>query len=365
MQYIGAMAKPTSALDYLARPGKYPPGCVAVLFGDEAFLKRQVLTGLKEQVLSGDDAEFSVTVLDGRSAALRDALDALATRALFGGGQHLVIVEDGDEFVSRNRAALEDYVARPSGGSVLVLEVKQWPSTTRLAKALSETGLQVECKFPPPARLLKWLAVWSKNQHEAALDPEAAELLCETVEPDVGLLDQELAKLAAAAGPGGTITPQLVRQSVGGWRAQTAWQMLDEALAGETSAALSQLDRLLAAGEAPIAILAQIGSSLRRFAAATRLIEQAEHARRRITLRDALATAGMKPFLLGKAEEQLRRLGRARAGRLFGWLLDADLALKGQSSSPARARLVLEQLIVRLSNAQASVSVGQPRAVGR
>ncbi len=356
------MSKPVSALDYLARPGKYPTGAVTVLFGDEGFLKRHALGRLKEQVLAGDDAEFSVTLFDGRTAVLLDVLDALSTRALFGGGQHLVIVEDADEFVSQNRPALEAYVAKPRSGSVLVMDVKLWPSTTRLAKALSASGLQIECKFPPPARLLKWLGSWSQSHHHATLEPSAAEMLLETVEADLGLLDGELAKLAAVAGPDGTITPELVRQSVGGWRAQTAWQMLDEALAGDTRAALVQLDRLLLSGEVPIALLAQISSSLRRFAAATRLIEQAEQARRRITLRDALAGAGIKPFLLGKAEGQLRGLGRGRAGQLYGWLLEADLALKGTSSSPPRARWVLEQLIVRISSRATTVATNSRSA---
>jgi DNA polymerase III delta subunit len=110
-----------------------------------------------------------------------------------------------------------------------------------------------------------------------------------------------------------------------------------------------QLDRLLLAGEAPVALLAQISASLRLLAAAARIVVQAETARRAISLRQALQQAGVKPFLLGKIEPQLRKLGRTRAGQLYRWLLEADLALKGSSSSPARSRLVLETLIVRLS----------------
>ena len=43
----------------------------------------------------------------------RDVLDELSTMALFGGGRRMVIVEDADDFVSRYRASLEDYAARP------------------------------------------------------------------------------------------------------------------------------------------------------------------------------------------------------------------------------------------------------------
>jgi DNA polymerase-3 subunit delta len=349
MEYIGFMSKPVDGLDYLAHPAKHPASGVCVLFGDESFLKRHVLAALKEQVLSGEDAEFSVAVLSGREAELREVSDALATRALFGGGRHVVIVEEADEFVSENRSALELYVVRPKAASLLVLEVKTWPSTTRLYKALAETGLQIECKFPPPARALKWLAGWCQQKHQASLEPAAAELMLESVEQEMGLLDQELAKLASLAGQGGTITASMVHNVVGGWRAKTAWDMLDATLAGDTRTALVQLDRLLLSGEVPIALLGQISASLRRFAAATRLVEQAEATRRPITLRQALEQAGLKPFLLGKAEGQLRQLGRTRASQLYHWLLNADLALKGTSSSPIRSRLVLEELIVRLS----------------
>lgn len=358
------MSKPVEALDYVAHPGKHPASGVCALFGDESFLKRQVLGVLKEHVLSGDDAEFSVTVLDGREVTLRDVNDALATRALFGGGRHLVIVDEADDFVSANRPALEDYVAHPKSGSLLVLDVKLWASTTRLYKALAETGLQIECKFPPPAKVLKWLVHRAERQHQARLEPVAAETLLEIVEPDLGLLDQELAKLAALAGVDGTITAKLVREAVGGWRAQKAWDMLDAALAGDASGALVQLERLLLAGEVPIALLAQISASLRRFAAAARLVEQAESARRPISLRQALDQAGFKPFVLGKAEGQLCHLGRARASQIYRWLLEADLALKGSSSAPARARLVMETLITRLAAASAGPT-GRPQPASR
>lgn len=354
------MPKPLDALDYLAHPAKHPAPSICVLFGDEPLLKRYALSELKEHVLSGDDAEFSVTTLSGRDAQLRDVRDALATRALFGGGRHLVVVDEADEFVSRHRSELESYVAKPTGGSVLVLDVKLWPATTRLYKALAESGLQIECKFPAPAKLLKWLVSHAKKAHQAELEPAAAELLAETLEPELGLFDQELAKLAAMAVGQGPITTKMVKEAVAGWRVQTAWDMLDAALAGETATALLQLERLLLAGEAPIALMGQISSSLRRLAAATQLIEQGEARRRSVSLRQALEQAGAKPFLLGKLETQMRRLGRRRAAHLYRWLLDADLALKGTSSSPARARTVLEQLLVRISASTSAPGAKSP-----
>ncbi len=340
-------AKPIPALDYLAQPDKYPPQPVCAVFGDEPFLRHQVIGCLRTAVLGGGDGDFSLSTFEGRGASFRDVHEVLSTVAMFGGGKRLVVVEEADDFVTRCRTPLEDYVARPSRSGVLVLDLDSLPSNTRLYKSIAAGGLLIDGGTPAPARLCKWLVEWAKQRHHVQLPQAAAEMLVELVGPELGLLDQELARLALLAGDDKKIAPELVSRSVGGWRAKTTWEMLDAALDGNVREALLQVDRLLAAGEQPLGLLGQISASLRRFAAATRLVIQAEAARRRVNVREALEQAGIRSFVLQKAERQLRLLGRHRGDQLYRWLLQADLDLKGESTMPPR--LVLEQLIVRLA----------------
>jgi DNA polymerase-3 subunit delta len=348
------------AVDYLADPAAHPPAAVCVLFGDEALLARHALEALRRLVLGEGDGEFSLTRFEGDETPLRDVLDELATVGLFGGGRRLVVVDQADGFVSQHRGELEDYVARPQAANVLALSVASWPSNTRLAKAVASSGLAIECKAPAEAQLPRWLAAWAGSRHGLTLPLESAEAMVEAIGPELGLLDQELAKLAGVVGDTGRVTLELVEEYVAGWRVKTAWSMLDAALDGQTGEALAQLDRLVQSGENPIGILAQIAATLRRLAAATRVIEQAEAEGRRLTLRAALERAEVKPFALGRAEGQLRRLGRKRAGGLYAALLEADLALKGASSAPARARIVLERLVACLAAPQDRLAVAEP-----
>ena len=345
------MAKVTDALDYLAKPPDYPPRPVCVVFGDEDFLCRRVVIRLRKEVLGDDDAGFSLSTFEGRDARLPDVLGELETVAMFGEGRRMVVVEGADDFIKNFRPELEDYASDPSESGVLVLVPKTWPSNTRLYKLLAKRGLSVKCAAPTTARLGSWLRTWAKQTHGVKLDPAAAQMLVELVGPELGLLDQELAKLSISAAKGKAISSELVGQMVGTWRTKTAWQMLEAALAGNVGEALGQLDRLLLAGEHPVAILAQISSTLRRFAAATRIILQEEAAGRRPVLRQALEAAGVKPFVLDRSQRELRRLGRHRGARLYRWLLDADLDLKGNSAVPPR--LIIERLIVRISAAEA------------
>src|SRR5688500_6410862 len=156
------------ALGYLAHPDKHPARPVCAVFGDEPFLKLQVLAQLRRQVLAGDDGEFSYRGFIGEEIEdLRAVFDEMGTVALFGGGQRLVVVNDADPFVTKNRAALERYVAIPKTTGMLVLELTKWPNNTRLYKAVAETGLSIDCKTPPPGEVMKWLRARAQSEHNA------------------------------------------------------------------------------------------------------------------------------------------------------------------------------------------------------
>ena len=362
------MSNTIHAFDFLARPAESVPP-VVVLFGGESFLKRLATRLLRHAIVGDDDAPF--TSLEGATAEWRDVIDELSTMSLFGGDRRLVIVEAADKFVTKERGRLEAYVEKPRSSGVLILDVGTWAGNTKLYKAVDKTGLQVDCRAPEKAagnrkvldeaRIRKWLIAWTKEQHNAKLESTAAEQLLEIIGPEFGLLDQGLSKLALFAGEGGKIDVQMVRDVVGGWRAQSTWDLIDAAADGDAGEALKQLDRLLQAGEHPVALFSQISWSLRRFAAATRIYQEAERAKHRIAIRDALIQAGIPTWNkkgLERAELQLKQLGRGRAGRIYQWLLETDLALKGSHSNPHRARFALERLFLLMAKGVTAASVG-------
>lgn len=352
-------------LDYLKAP--LPVAPVSVVFGEDAFLQRQVLQvwsrllfGSAEQGGEGGAepdpgaVDLCTQEFQGNTADLAQVLDGLATRSLFGPSRRLLIIQEADPFVSKHRPALEKYAAHPQPRSVLALVVRTWPSTTRLYKQVASDGLSVDCKVPSGEKLLGWLRGWSESQFKTKLLREAGELLLESVGPEPGLLHQELAKLSLVAGSTG-ITTEIVERFAGGWRVKTVWSMLDTALQGRSAEALAELGKLIESGEAPIAILAQVSSSLRKLHAATRHLERSEVVGPKVPLRSALQAVGVKPFVLEKSEQQLRHLGRRRAGQLGALLLQCDLALKGPSSAPVRARQALETFVLTLSAPQVSL----------
>lgn len=356
MAKSAANAGVVDALAFLSYPNKHPAAAVCAVFGDDSYLKFEVMAALRHQLLGGEGDEFGLTTFSGGEVQLRDVHDALATRSLFGVGRRLVIVEEADPFVSEHRAELEDYVARLAQG-VLVLEVKTWPANTRLAKAVAASGLAIRCNAPNERQMKSWLTQRAKAVDDVRLESAAADALLDLVPPELGILVQEIAKLALVVGADKVIDVKLVRENVGGWRTRATWDMVDAAADGRAEEALFQLDRLIASGEKPQGLLPQIASSLRRFATAIELIEASEADGRGLPPRAALAQAGILPFKLGDAERQLRQIGRQRGKQITRWLLAADLAVKSYNSADDRARIELERLIVRLLKGTARVFV--------
>lgn len=322
------------------------------VYGDDDYLRRESLLRLR----GGQQAE----TFTGKEAEWRDVHDALTMVSLFGDDADIVVVEEADSFVSEYRDKLEGWVAQPDARRTLVLEVRTWPKNTRLAKAVDKAGLAIDCGIPSDnkggglSKFTKaakaWLTQRAKSMHQCTLEASACDRLFDLLPLSLGLMDQEVAKLSLLADDA-RVDADLVDAHVGDWRTRQTWDMIDAMVEGRAADALYQLDKLIAAGEAPIAILAQVAYTLRKFATASRLIEQTGAAGKRIYFPQIMQQAGFWKNKIDDATRQLKAIGRARAVMLATWLLEMDLAMKGHNSTDPAARLELERLIARLSTA--------------
>ena len=136
--------------------------------------------------------------------------------------------------------------------------------------------------------------------------------------------------------------------------------MVDAAAGGDTRRAIAELGDIITSGENPIGIAAQIATSLRRLSTAARLLAMPAGAGRPVGVEQALRESGVAawPKALAQAKESLAQLGSRRARRLPAWLLDVDLALKGEASRGLRARLALERLFCKMTRG------GDPAGLG-
>lgn len=341
-------------MDFLDRKRKPAIPAVVVAFGDEEFLRRQAMLAVRTAIVGEEPSDFVFSEYEGDTARLADVRDDLFTPP-FLGERRLVLVEDADRFVTQFREPLLEVVRNPSPSGVLMLDVRTWTASTKLAKAVEAGGLAIECKAPQAWHAPGWCVEWCVGRHGKRLAKPAAEWLVELVGPNLGLLDQELAKLAAFAGANEEIALDDVRRLVAGTRTESVFRLLDAALDGELSAALDPLDRLLLAGEQPVGLVAVLGAQLRRLTRAAR-----EHLAGK-PLDAALRDAGVPPFAVQKSAAQLRHLGRERLRRMYRTLLKADLDMRGEGALPPRT--ILERLLAEV--ARGEKKTGAPVSGGR
>jgi DNA polymerase-3 subunit delta len=326
------------AFEFLKDPSVAAGKSLCAVFGDDSYLRREVLDAMIGSLLGGPVDDLAVTRFVGDRAGLTDVLDELRTLP-FLVKRRVVIVEEADKFVTAHRKELEAFADRPPTPGALILSVKTWPGNTRLAKAFVKVGLPVECKTPDERELPTWLVQIAKTRSRAKLQPEAASLLLELVGPEIGLLVSEVEKLAVYVGDYKEIGREDVIRMVGAGRVETIWRTVDAMTTGQSARALADLDKLMDSGEHPVGLLAGITSTLRKLHHAGQL-RRAKH-----DLEDASRQAGL--FNSKLTGQQHAHLGPARVDRLPAMLLQADLDLKGSSSLPPET--VMERLVVQLS----------------
>lgn len=329
------------ALQFLDKTAKSKRQPVYALTGDEDFLKRRVRERIVATALGQADPAFAVSIYQGDKldfSTVRNDLDTLP----FLSPCRIVVVDNADPFVTNNRPALERYVEKPSTAGILVLDVKTFPETTKLAKALPDAA-KIVCKAPAAYKLPAWCVEWAKVQHGKKLATDAAELLVDRVGPSMGLLDQEIDKLAVAVGDQSAIGPEDVDRLVGRSKSADVFRIMDAIGEGKPSAALEILESLFAEGEDPMAVIGPMTAQLRKLATVGRLIAQGQ------ALGPAMDAAGVPKWEKARRsfEQQVRWLGRRRLDKLTEWLVEINFGLKGGNALPERVQV--ERLVVMLA----------------
>jgi DNA polymerase-3 subunit delta len=333
-----------NALEWLRTEPDQPVRPVYTVHGDDLHLIRESIQEIARRVLPDEDRESGITRFAGSTASLATVLDEVCTLPFFS-RRRLVIVDEADTFVTKNRKDLEAYVSCPSQSGTLVLQVKHWTSTTILAQLVEKHGLAINASTPREAELVKWLPELARTRFDCTLSPDCARLLLELVGAETGLLVSDLDKLAIYVGDAKRIERADILALVGAGRVETIWKALDAATTGQARVALEQLDHLLAGGEQPTPMLAAMSTSLLKIHHAGRL------RRERLAIGEACQRAGMPPFAVEQTRKQHAHLGPARVDRLPAMLLKADLDIKGGSTLDPRT--ILELLFIELSKPRA------------
>jgi DNA polymerase III subunit delta len=137
-----------NALEWLSTTDKPLVRPVYAVYGDDSYLIRESIRAIAFNIFPDEEErESAISRFPGPTSLLADVLDEVSTLPFFA-RRRLVIVDDADPSVTKYRRDLEAYVAHPSESGTLVLQVKQWTATTKLAALVEKAGASINCTGP-------------------------------------------------------------------------------------------------------------------------------------------------------------------------------------------------------------------------
>ena len=305
--------------------------------------------------------EYNLSILSGSDVGLRE-LRTVADAFPFMGDRRLVIVDGmlgrlaGQSKPSARRGrgkaakqatpsdaeatspldALLDYLQELPTTTALVF-VEDQLDTSAIERRLPKDRAHVRgYDRPRPSDLSTWIDRRVRH-HKGKMEAAAVRQLAQLAPDDLGLLENEIAKLVTYA-DGRTVTTGDV-ELLSASPEVTVFALLDAIALGQRGKALGQLRSLFHRGERSEMILPQVAASLRRLIQARELLDMgvrgAELQRR----------LGVHPFVAEKTERQARAYRMDQLESALRLLLDTDRAIKTGEAEP---ELALELFICDL-----------------
>jgi DNA polymerase III subunit delta len=335
-----------------------------VFIGDEVFFRDRCRQALLDHLIPADMRDFSLHDLDlAAGSTVAELIDRARTpslmapfqvffvrgvKALYGRGSH------ADDF-----AAIEAYVKDPNPAAVIIfiadhvsipadvrrMEMQDRDRFERIRETLGEFCALVELARVEESDGIRWI-VDQAQKEGVKIEPDAARELMDSLGADMMLVSREVEKLTLYVGAKKQITLGDVETMVVAAKQRSLYDLTDAISAKDKARALAVLDGMLASSAGEEAAIGHLYMLARTFRQMLVILEKGVRDSRAIW--QALWQGfRLPPFAAEDVIRQARRYkSRSELTRAIRLVARADLALR---SNPPSKRLVLEQLVLQLS----------------
>ncbi|MCE2398278.1 MAG: DNA polymerase III subunit delta [Gemmatimonadetes bacterium] len=298
-------------------------GGVFFLHGADEHRKAAAAKELVERYADPATADFNVDRIDGADATVERLASVIATPPMLAEWR-VVHLRDAEEVASSPKARkllLETARKPPPGLALIVQATVPRRSRARFYTDLARIATSSEFRPVPEYEVPDWLVSWASEELGAELRLDAARALAASVGTELGVLTQELRKLAEMAGVGTAVDLEVVRR--GGMRLarQDRWAWFDLVGGREIGKAVRALPTLIDQGETAVGLVIGLSVQMLRVGIA---VEGGKQALER-------ALPPYQRFLSGRIAGQARRWRREELAAALLGLRRLDRLLKASS----------------------------------
>jgi DNA polymerase-3 subunit delta len=314
------------------------------LYGPEEYLKKEFVRGLIEAALPGENRAFNLDILYGEEFDRTLLDDRIHSFPLFT-DRRVVILKNFDGLSTANKDYVIDSAEGVSESVVFVIESAREKLDSarlkRLKKVADRRGIAASFALLDDQETVE--RVMQRLRREGyEIEPEALDLLLESVGTRLIDLGNEVDKILLAAGERKTIDRGLVGEVVGKYRTENLFSLLDAVGHPDPSVVLRKTLALIDGGEEPVFVLAMLQKR------AVLLLQVGAILREKGRAASGGALAGLmggavSPYYAEILRRQCSRLQPEAIERLLSNLRWADVKLKTTRLDP---KSVLEEAIL-------------------
>lgn len=338
-----------SFLNSLKSANKLP---VYVIAGEEDFFVNSALNYAKT-IIPEELRDFNFSLLYGEEISIEKLINAVREFPMMA-DKRVVVVKNLQQMQGFQAKDAQDillaYLKTPNPSTILVLsDSKAINKRSAIGKFLSKsTNLQLyfSADRVQENQLTQWVLDWVKNNHNRAIDIDAAELLWGLSGNDLTQLTAEIDKLVSYVGEQKQISFEAVKKAVGQHKAFTLFEIKDAILNANLDIALKmakqQMELFNAAGEI-------IKLNYLLFSTFTQIWQVQMFMHRRMSLQEVAQQTGMNSWMLKRTWAEAQRIPVQAIPKIMEALLDADKSVKGMSNHTAEG--IMYMTIKRIINA--------------
>lgn len=245
-------------------------GGVFFLHGGDEYRKAIAAKTLLERYADPATEAFNVDRVVGTETTVERLASIIATPPMMASWRVVHVKEaEGLAASPKAREVVLAAARNPPPGLVLILQATvPARSKAKFYKDLARVATAVEFKPVPADAVPGWLVTWARDELGVTVEIEAAQALAGAAGTELGMLTQEVRKLAEMVGEGAVVDLDAVRK--GGIRlpSQDRWAWFDLVGNRRIGEAAQGLPVLLAQGESVIGLVIGLSSQLLRIGVA-------------------------------------------------------------------------------------------------
>lgn len=240
-------------IDEDIKKGSFLP--VYLLYGEEAYLKKQYGQKLKHALVSQEDT-MNASFYEGKGIHPGEIIDLAETLPFF--AEHRLIFIENSGFFKGSCEEMADYMKHIAESTCFVFVEDEIDKRSKMYKAVKNAGRAVEFTRQKETLLVQWILTRLKRENKKITQP-VMQLFLEKTGNDMGNIDKELEKLFCYTLGREIITQEDVEAVCTVQITGKIFEMVNEIAEGKKKHAMELYYDLLALKEPPMRILFLIG----------------------------------------------------------------------------------------------------------